>query len=70
MMLPDAEDEREALKQSIERDEAELREAVDELTHAVRRELTIGRHIAEHPMPWLLGAFVFGIWLGRPNERD
>jgi hypothetical protein len=58
-------DERELLKQSIERDEAELREAVDELKAAVQSEFSIRRRIVEHPTPWLAGGFLFGLWLGR-----
>jgi hypothetical protein len=58
-------DEREQLRQSIERNEAELREAVDELTSAVKSELTVRKHIEDNPVPWLVGGFVFGLWLSR-----
>lgn len=62
------EEQREALRQSIEEKEAELRVAVDDLTHAVKRELTVGKRVAEHPLPWLAGAFLLGVWLGRPSS--
>jgi hypothetical protein len=61
-------DEREALRESIERNEADLREAVDELTHVVKRELTLGTRVADDPAPWLVGAFLLGIWLGRSRS--
>jgi hypothetical protein len=54
-------DEREALRQSIERSEADLREAVEDLTTAVKNEVTLGSHIAEHPVAWLAGGFVVGL---------
>jgi hypothetical protein len=59
-------DEREeVLRQSIEHNEAELRDAVDEMTTAVKSELTLRGLIAEHPVPWLLGGIVLGLWLSR-----
>ena len=56
-------DEKEALRQSIERNEAELRDAVDELTAAVKSEVTLGGRITEHPLPWLAGGLVVGLLL-------
>ena len=58
-------DQREVLRQSIERDEAELRDAMDELTLAVKKELTLGTQIASHPVPWLVGGFLLGVWLAQ-----
>jgi hypothetical protein len=59
-------DEREeVLRQSIEHSETELRDAVGELATAVKSELTLRAQIAEHPIPWLLGGFALGLWLGR-----
>ena len=55
----------EVLRQSIERDEAELRDAVGELATAVKSEFTLGAQIAEHPVLSLLGGFALGLWLGR-----
>jgi len=59
---------REALVSSLERDEEELEQALDELKVAVRRPFAIGenaaQHIAEHPLPWLVGALLVGLWLG------
>jgi len=55
----------EVLRQSIEHNEAELRDAVDEMTTAVQSEMTLRGHIAEHPVPWLFGGIALGLWLGR-----
>lgn len=60
-------DERAALEEAIERDTVELREAVGELKTAVRAELALGRRIADNPLPWILGCFAVGVWLGRPG---
>jgi transcriptional regulator of NAD metabolism len=57
-------DEREALVQSIEQDKAELLDAVDELKTAVQQQFQLREQIAEHPIPWLLGGLVVGLWLG------
>lgn len=59
---------REALVSSLERHEEELEQAFDELKLAVQRPFAIGDHVAqhigEHPLPWLAGALLFGLWLG------
>lgn len=56
-------DEKEALRQSIERNEADLREAVEELTAAVKSEVTLAGQINERPVPWLVGGLVVGFLL-------
>jgi hypothetical protein len=62
-------DQREVLVESIERDEQELREAVQELTGAASTQLQISERIKQAPLPWLLGGFLLGIWLGSGRER-
>ena len=65
-------DEKETLRQSIGRNETELREAVEELTAAVKSEVTLGGQIIERPGPWLLGGFVVGLllsWRRGPNPK-
>ncbi len=57
-------DEKEALRQSIEHHEAELRDAVEELTAVVKSEVTLGAYITERPWTWLLGGFAVGLLLG------
>lgn len=56
-------DEKEALRQSIERSEAELREAVEELTAVVKSEVSLGSQITASPSMWLAGGFVVGVLL-------
>lgn len=56
-------DEKEALRQSIERNEAELREAVEELTAVVKNEVSLAGQILERPSLWLAGGFAVGILL-------
>jgi hypothetical protein len=58
---PAALDEKEALRQSIERSEAELRDAVEELTAAVKQDVTLSAYVVERPVTWLAGAFVVGM---------
>jgi hypothetical protein len=58
-------DEKEALRQSIERNEAELRDAFEELTAAVKSEVTLGGQIMERPIAWLVGGFAIGLLIGR-----
>jgi len=60
---PPIADEKEALRQSIERSEAELREAVEELTAAVKSEVTLSGHIMDKPGAWLIGGFAVGVLL-------
>jgi hypothetical protein len=63
------EDAREMLRQSIENDKAELRDAVDDLKAAVKTRLTLRDNIAENPALWLLGALAVGVWLSRRDSR-
>lgn len=59
---------REAIVSSLERHEEELEQALDELKQAVQRPFAIGdrvaEHIGEHPLSWLVGALLIGLWLG------
>ncbi len=58
---PPAVDEKEALRQSIERSETEFREAVEEFTAAVKSEVTLSGHIMDKPVAWLVGGFAVGV---------
>jgi hypothetical protein len=62
--LADDVDEKAVLRQSIERNEAEFREAVEELTAVVKSEITLAGHIVERPWTWLLGGFAVGVLFG------
>ena len=57
-------DPKEALRQSIEEDKAELLDAVDELKSAVEHTFHLRERIAENPAPWLVGALLLGLWFG------
>jgi hypothetical protein len=59
--------QREELLQSIERDEEEVRVAVQELAEVAGAKLDVGERIKEHPLMWVAGAFLVGVWLG--NRR-
>jgi hypothetical protein len=59
------EEKKEALLESVEKSEQELRAAVDELTTVAQRSFDIGERIADHPWAWLVGGFMVGLWLSR-----
>lgn len=56
-------DEKEILRQSIERSEADLREAVEDLTTAVKNDITLGAYIVDRPTTWLAGGLAVGLLL-------
>ena len=64
MDKPDFAEQREDLLESIERDQEEVRVAVQELTVAARSTLSLSEHIKEFPLAWATGAFLVGAWLG------
>jgi hypothetical protein len=55
---------RDELVHTIERDQEELRHAVRELTEVATTQLEISERIRQNPVPWLLGGFLCGLWLG------
>ena len=62
---PSLEEKKEALLESVERSEQELRAAVDELTFVAQRQFDFGERIAQRPWTWLIGGFALGLWLSR-----
>jgi hypothetical protein len=61
-------DVREELRAAIRRDEAQLRDAVEDLEISVSQSLDLASRIAERPYAWLLGALALGFWRGtRPS---
>jgi hypothetical protein len=56
-------DRREQLLRSIERDQEEIRRAVADLRGAARTFNPRDRIVA-HPLPWMLGGLLLGLWLG------
>lgn len=63
-------EQREEILHSIERDEQELREAVEELKTAALSWLDVRNHIAENPLMWFGGAFAIGLWFGLRHGRS
>jgi hypothetical protein len=63
-MGSDYTEQRDELLESIERDQEDLRVAVQELTGAARATFDLGERIKEHPLTWIIGGLVFGLWLG------
>ena len=57
-------EQRDDLLQSIERDQEEVRVAVQDLTGAARSKLNVSEHIKKLPLTWAIGAFLVGVWLG------
>ena len=62
--------EREHLLEEVEHDEQQLRAALSELEVAVQRPFRALEHVAQHPVPWILGGLLIGFWLGTGHARD
>ena len=58
-------DERETAAEVVEESRRELSRALGDLEDVVRSGLDPARWIAERPLPWLLGGFAVGLWLGK-----
>jgi len=52
------------LRQAIERDQAQLREAVETVAATVKERTDLGNHMAEHPYKWIAGGFFVGLLVG------
>ena len=57
-------EQREDLRQGIERAQEQVRVAVHELTGAAGSTLDVSEYIKKFPLTWALGAFLVGVWLG------
>ena len=55
---------REGLLQSIERDQEEVRGAVQELVDAAQVRFDVRERVKESPLAWVIGACLVGLWLG------
>jgi hypothetical protein len=62
--LTEIDRERLRRRATVERREAELDAAVQELKNLAQHQLALGEHVARHPYRMLGGALLFGIWLG------
>lgn len=62
---------RQQLLETAARHEQELERAIGDLKHAVHRPFEAGErvreHITAHPIPWLVGSVLIGLWLGSRN---
>jgi len=56
--------QREDLLQSIERDQEEVRVAVQQLADVAEAKLDVGERIKAFPLTCVVGAFLVGVWLG------
>jgi hypothetical protein len=63
MSRPDSEAHA-ATTREVEDSQQELSQALGDLEGIVRRSVDPARWITERPLPWLLGGFVLGLWLG------
>jgi hypothetical protein len=66
-----SEERRAELLESVARHERELDRAVADFKEAVRRPVLVRLRgqIAEHPLPWIVGALLIGCWLGSGGNR-
>ena len=64
MIGDDYSEERQELLKNVEREELELREAVDDLKRAVSRPFEVLKQASQKPGPWLLAGVLVGVWLG------
>ena len=63
-------EQRDEVIDSLQRDEQQLRKALKDLARAAGKRLQIAEHIKRAPLPWLLGGFVLGLWLGRRGRAN
>lgn len=65
--------ERNYLHRAIDRDREELRQAVAHLrtvAHERVESLRVGHHVAARPLPYIVGGFLLGMWLGWSPTED
>lgn len=57
-------------RHEIEQHTQEFQEALQNLREAAKRPLGVAESIRDHPLPWLAGALLFGLWLGSRNHHS
>jgi hypothetical protein len=62
--VDDLDQQREQLREQVEREEAQLRRAVEDLKVAVAKPFQIIERLQDNPIPWLLSGALIGLWLG------
>jgi hypothetical protein len=55
---------RNLLEARVEREQQELRGALEVLGARARAELSLGFRVRARPLAWVAGAFLMGLWLG------
>lgn len=66
--MDELEQQREHLREQVEREEAELRQAVEDLKDAVAKPFRIIEQLQDNPVPWLLSGALIGLWLGSLHD--
>jgi hypothetical protein len=65
--------ERNYLLKAIDRDRQELRQAIERLRCVTTEQLEtlrVGHRVAARPLPFLIGGFIFGLWLGWRRDAE
>ena len=65
--------ERNYLLKAIDRDRQELKQAIQRLrtvTSDQLETLRVGHHVAARPVPFIIGGFLFGLWLGWSRDTE
>lgn len=62
--MDDLGEQRELLRETVEREEEELRQAVQDLKVAVSKPFRIIEQLQDNPLPWLISGALIGLWLG------
>jgi hypothetical protein len=57
-------EQREHLRAEVERDEQELRDAMEELKGAISRPFHVVERFKDNPLPWMITAVLAGFWFG------
>lgn len=68
--MDDLDEQRELLRERVEQEEGELRQAVEDLKVAVSKPFRIIEQLQENPVPWLLSGALIGLWLGSMHGSD
>lgn len=68
--MEDLDQQREVLREQVQQEEQELRQAVEDLKEAVRKPFRIIERVQANPVPWMLSGALLGIWLGSRTAND
>jgi hypothetical protein len=65
--------ERNYLLRAVDRDREELRDAMQGLKRVAQERveaLRVGQYVSARPVPYLIGGFLLGLWLGWGRAED